>query len=150
MTSNLGAEKITNERKLGFGNNNNNIEENKMIINELKREFKPEFINRIDNIVIFNKLTTDNLINILDIILEDLNKRIKDKKIKLKVTEEVKKYIVENEIDLNYGARQLKRKVQEIIENVIAKRLVEGSLLEGNTIEIYIEENAIKDRIINK
>ena len=146
MTSNLGAEKLTKERKLGFGNNNN-IEENKMIMNELKRGFKPEFINRIDNIVIFNKLTTKDLIKILDIILEDLNKRIEDKNINLKVSEEVKKYIVENEIDLNYGARQLKRKVQEIIEDKIARRLIEGTLIEGKTIEFTLENNAIIDSI---
>lgn len=148
MTSNLGADKLTNERKLGFGNNNN-VEENKMIMNELKKEFKPEFINRIDNIVIFNKLTTEDLVKILDIILQDLSKRIEDKKIKIKVSDEVKQYIVENEIDLNYGARQLKRKVQELIENTIAKELVELNLVEGKTIEFYIEENTIKSKINN-
>ena len=146
MTSNLGAEKLSKEKMLGFGNNNN-IEENKIIMNELKREFKPEFINRIDNIVIFNKLTTEDLVKILDIILEDLAKRIEDKKINLKITEEVKKYIVENEIDLNYGARQLKRKVQEIIEDKIAKELIEGKLKKGYTIEFYLKNGAIESKL---
>lgn len=150
MTSNLGAEKLTNDRKLGFGERSGNIEENRIIMKELKKEFKPEFINRIDNIVIFNKLKTDDLIKILDIILEELNTRIESKKINLKVSKEVKRYIIENEIDLNYGARQLKRKVQEIIENIIAKRLVEGTLKEEDTIELFLEENIIKDRIITK
>ena len=148
MTSNLGAEKLINERRVGFGESSNS-EENKIVMNELKKEFKPEFINRIDNIVIFNKLITEDLIKILDIILMDLKDRIKNKKINLKVSDEVKKYIVENEIDLNYGARQLKRKVQEIVENRIAKRLVEGKLKEGDTIEFYLQENIIKDKIIN-
>ena len=143
MTSNLGADKITNVNKLGFGESNN-IEENKLIMNELKKEFKPEFINRIDNIIIFNKLTTNDLVKILDIVLDDLNKRIEQKKINLKVTDEVKRYIVENEIDLNYGARQLKRKVQEIIENKIAQELIEGNLKETSTIEFYIEESTIR------
>ena len=142
MTSNLGAEKITNSKKLGFGENNN-LEENKLIINELKREFKPEFINRIDNIVIFNKLETKDLIKILDITLVDLNKRLENKKINLKVSEDVKKYIIEKEIDSNYGARQVKRKVQEIIENKIANALVTGELKEKETIEFYLEENKI-------
>ena len=146
MTSNLGAEKITTEKRVGFGNSSN-MEDSKTIMNELKKEFKPEFINRIDNIVIFNKLTTDNLIEILDIILEDLNKRIQDKKVHLKISKEAKKYIVENEIDLNYGARQLKRKVQEIIENKMAKEIVEGNLKEGNTMEFYIEGNEIKSKV---
>ena len=146
MTSNLGAEKITNTKKLGFGEKNN-IEENKLIMNELKREFKPEFINRIDNIVIFNKLSSEDLVRILDNILKDLNNRLKDKKINLKVSEETKKYIIRNEIDLNYGARQLKRKIQEIIENVVAQKLVEGKLKEGCVIEFYIVENKIYNKI---
>ena len=148
MTSNIGAEKLTQEKKLGFGNSGT-LEENKIIMNELKREFKPEFINRIDNIVVFNKLTNNDLIKILEIILRDLNKRIEDKKIKLKITEDVKQDIVNNKIDLNYGARQLKRKVQEILENVIAKEMVKGNLKEGNIIEFYIAENQIEHRIKN-
>lgn len=143
MTSNLGADKITNTKKIGFGEGSN-LEENKLIMNELKRGFKPEFINRIDNIVIFNKLTTEDLVKILDIILEDLNKRIKDKKISLKVSEDAKRYIIENEIDLNYGARQLKRKVQELIEDKIANSLVAGDLKEGNIIEFYVKYEEIE------
>ena len=143
MTSNLGEEKLIKEKRVGFGNETN-LEENKIVMNELKKEFKPEFINRIDNIVIFNKLTTENLIQILEIILEDLQKRIGDKKIKLEVTEEVKKYIVKNEIDLNYGARQLKRKVQELIENRIANEIVDGKIKEGDTIHFYLEEKEEK------
>ena len=147
MTSNLGAEKLTKEKRVGFGNSSN-LEENKIVMNELKKEFKPEFINRIDNVVIFNKLITQDLIRILDIILKDLEERIDEKKIKIEVTEEVKKYIVEKEIDLSYGARQLKRKVQEIIENKIANELVEGNLKEENTIQFYLQENEIKNKIV--
>ena len=146
MTSNLGAEKITNTKKLGFGEKNN-IEENKLIMNELKREFKPEFINRIDNIVIFNKLSSEDLVRILDNILKDLNNRLKDKKINLKVSEETKKYIIRNEIDLNYGARQLKRKVQELIEDKIANELLKGSFKENSIIEFYVEDDKIKNMI---
>lgn len=148
LTSNLGAEKLIKEKRVGFGNETS-LEENKIVMNELKKEFKPEFINRIDNIVIFNKLTIENLIQILDIILEDLQKRIEDKKIKLEVTNDVKKYIVEKEIDLNYGARQLKRKVQELIENKIANEIVEGRLKENDTIKFYLEENKIKISVEN-
>ncbi len=143
MTSNLGAEKLTREGKLGFGNNTN-IETNKVIMNELKKEFKPEFINRIDNIVIFNKLTIDNLIKIVNIILKELEKRVGEKQINLRVSEDVKKYIVENEIDLNYGARQLKRKIQELLEDKIAIEMVEGNLKPGSTIEFSLENNNIK------
>ena len=147
MTSNLGAEQITKEKRVGFGNNNDNREENKIIMSELKKEFKPEFINRIDNIIIFNKLTIDDLIKIIDILLENLNKRLIDKKIKLRVSKEAKKYIAEKQIDINYGARQLKRKVQELIENTIAREIVEGNLKEEDIIEFYIENNVLKNSI---
>ena len=148
MTSNLGAEKLTNTTKIGFGESSN-VEENKLILNELKKEFKPEFINRIDNIVIFNKLTTDDLVKILDIILEAFKKRIEDKKILLEVSEELKRYIVQHEIDLNYGARQLKRKIQDIIENKIANEIIKGNLKEGSKINFYLEDNDIKYIINN-
>ena len=147
MTSNLGADKIIKERKLGFGNEDTN-ENNKTIMNELKREFKPEFINRIDNIIIFNKLNNNDLIKIIDIILENVQERLLDKNIELEVSGSVKKYIVENEIDLNYGARQLKRKIQEIIENKIASEIVEGKLKENNKIEFYLDDNKIQSKII--
>lgn len=147
MTSNLGADKIIKERKLGFGNEDTK-ENNKTIMNELKREFKPEFINRIDNIIIFNKLNNKNLIKIIDIILENVQERLLDKQIKLEVSSEVKNYIVENEIDLNYGARQLKRKIQEVIENKIASEIVEGKLKENSKIEFYLKDNKIQSKII--
>ena len=146
MTSNLGADKIIKERKLGFGNEDIN-ENNKTIMHELKREFKPEFINRIDNIIIFNKLNNNDLIKIIDIILENVQERLLDKQIKLEVSSYVKNYIVENEIDLNYGARQLKRKIQEIIENKIASEIVEGKLKEGSKIKFYLEDNKIQSKI---
>ena len=147
MTSNIGAEKLINRKKLGFGENNNTIEENKIIMNEIKKEFKPEFINRIDSIVVFNKLNTDNLLEIVNIIIQDLKERIEDKDINIVIDEEVKKYIVQNEIDLNYGARQLKRKVQEIIEDKVAKEIVEGNLNKGDTIKFYIENGVIQTKI---
>lgn len=147
MTSNLGADKIIKERKLGFGSEDTK-ENNKTIMNELKREFKPEFINRIDNIIIFNKLNNKDLIKIIDIILENVQERLLDKQIKLEVSSEVKNYIVENEIDLNYGARQLKRKIQEVIENKIASEIVEGKLKEGSKIKFYLEDNKIQSKII--
>ena len=143
MTSNLGADKITNLKKIGFGEGSN-VEENKLIMNELKREFKPEFINRIDNIVIFNKLTTEDLVKILDIILIELNERIKDKKIIITLSDDLKKHIIQNEIDLNYGARQLKRKVQEIIEDKIASAFVIGELHEEDIIEFYLKDGKIE------
>ena len=101
-------------------------------------------------IVIWNwtKLNNKDLIKIIDIILENVQERLLDKNIELEVSGSVKKYIVENEIDLNYGARQLKRKIQEIIENKIASEIVEGKLKENNKIEFYLDDNKIQSKII--
>ena len=146
MTSNIGAEKITKTKKLGFGNVESQ-EQNKVILNELKNEFKPEFINRINDIVIFNKLNTKDFIQIIDIMLEDLNARIAEKEIRCNVTQEVKKYIIQNEIDTNYGARELKRKLQEIIEDEIAKKIIDKKLKKGHTINFFIQDNKICNEI---
>ena len=147
MTSNVGAKLITENRKLGFGENNINEDNKKRVLKELKNSFKPEFINRIDEIIVFNKLTTENINNIIDIMILELQDRLKEKKIKIKMTEELKKYIITKEIDLDYGARQLKRKLQDIIENRIAEEIINGHLKEGQQITFYIKENEIFTKI---
>lgn len=141
MTSNIGANKITENRSLGFGNNSTNENNKKTVMNELRKEFKPEFINRIDEIIVFNKLNKENIVNIIDIIVEKLQERLKDKNIKIELTDKFKTYIIEHEIDLNYGARDLKRKLQEIIENEIAEKIISGNLKKENKIIFDIIKN---------
>lgn len=144
MTSNIGANKITENRSLGFGNSSTNEYNKKTVMNELKREFKPEFINRIDEIIVFNKLSKEDIIKIIDIMVEELQERLKDKNIQIELTQEFKKYIVGNEIDLNYGARELKRKLQEIIENEIAEKIINNELKKESRIIFDLKENKIK------
>ena len=144
MTSNIGANKITENRSLGFGNNSTNENNKKTVMNELRKEFKPEFINRIDEIIVFNKLNKENIVNIIDIIVEKLQERLKDKNIKIELTDKFKTYIIEHEIDLNYGARDLKRKLQEIIENEIAEKIISGELRKENKIKFDFFESKIK------
>ena len=144
MTSNIGANKITENRSLGFGNNSTNENNKKTVMNELRKEFKPEFINRIDEIIVFNKLNKENIVNIIDIIVEELQERLKDKNIKIELTDRFKTYIVEHEIDLNYGARDLKRKLQEIIENEIAEKIISRELKKENRIKYDFFESKIK------
>ena len=144
MTSNIGANKITENRNLGFGNKNTNESNKKTVMSELKKEFKPEFINRIDEIVIFNKLRKEDIMIIIDIMVKDLEERLKNKNIKVELTEEYKRYIVEKEIDLNYGARELKRKLQENIENEIAEQIINGKI-EKNSKIVFDFVNDKKD-----
>ena len=141
MTSNIGANKITENRSLGFGNNTNNENNKKTVMSELKKEFKPEFINRIDEIIVFNKLNKDDIIKIIDIFIKELEKKLKEKNINIELTDEFKRRIVENEIDLNYGARELKRKLQELVENEIAEKIISNELKSGNKIIFDIENN---------
>ena len=144
MTSNIGARLITENRRLGFGENESNEDNKKIVMSELKKEFKPEFINRIDEIIVFNKLREEDIVKIIDIMILQLQERLKEKNIKIEVTEEFKKYISKKEIDLNYGARQLKRKLQNIIENKIAEEVIRGGLQQGQKIIFDVKENEIK------
>ena len=148
MTSNIGASKITENRSLGFGNINTNEDNKKTVMAELKKEFKPEFINRIDEIIVFNKLRKEDIIKIMDIMVKDLEERLKRKNIKIELTEEFKTYIVEKEIDLNYGARELKRKLQEIIENEIAERTINRTIEENSKIIFDFVNNKKEINII--
>ncbi len=147
MTSNVGARLITENRKLGFGEGDSHSDNKKIVMNELKKEFKPEFINRIDEIIVFHKLRKEDIIQIIDIMIVELQNRIKNKKITIEVTNEFKKYIATKEIDLNYGARQLKRKLQDVIENKIAEEMINQNLKEHQTIIFDVKNEEIFTKI---
>ena len=104
MTSNVGSEHIINN------------EEDK-VKDELNKYFRPEFLNRLDEIIVFNKLSKDNLREILDEIISGIEKRLVDINVKIKLTDQAKDYFIDNGYDEFYGARPLKRKIQEEIED---------------------------------
>ena len=147
MTSNIGAKMITESKKLGFGDKNIEEDNKKIVMNELKKEFKPEFINRIDEIIVFHKLNKEDIVKIIDIMLIDLQKRLDEKKIYVNLTDTFKRYIANNEIDLNYGARQLKKKLQEIVETKIAEEIISGNLKKGQNIIFDIKNDEIFTKI---
>ncbi len=133
MTSNLGSEYILE----GISN------ANELVMNELKNTFKPEFINRIDEIIVFKSLTKDVISDILDKIISDIELRLKDKDLHLKLTDNAKKYIIDNSYDEKYGARPIKRFVQRNIETLIAEAIIEDKLEFGSTINIDIKDNKL-------
>jgi len=140
MTSNVGNE-IFKEYILGFvGEEERNGRENEAmksrLLDSLKKTFKPEFLNRIDEIIIFDTLTKDNLTKIVDIQLGEVAKRLAEKKIRIRVTAKAKKLLAERGYDPNYGARPLKRIIQQSILNKIAKEIIAGHIKEGNKIII--------------
>ncbi|MDD2435151.1 MAG: AAA family ATPase [Bacilli bacterium] len=133
MTSNLGGEYILE--------NHHNRDE--LIKQELKNTFKPEFINRIDEIIIFNFLSKDVIYDIIDKIIKEIENRLHDKKITLSLTEEAKKYIVENAYDEKFGARPIKRYISHHIETLIANEIINDKIKYHSKIVIDIQDNQI-------
>ena len=131
MTSNAGSN--LNNNSIGFGNET--IDKSK-IEDRLKDVFKPEFLNRIDEIVAFNPLSTEQLLKIVDLMLEDTKKVLLDKDISLQVSEKAKKFILEKGKNLKYGARPLRRAIQRYIEDEIADKILKGEIKNGETIKI--------------
>ena len=131
MTSNLGSEYILE----------NNIDSNTLVMNELKLTFKPEFINRIDEIIIFNSLSKDVIYSILDKVIEQIEQRLAIKRIKINLTEEAKQYIIESAYDVKYGARPIKRFVSRNIETLIANGIILDKIKFNSTITIDVEND---------
>ena len=102
----------------------------------LKKTFRPEFLNRIDEIIIFESLTIEEIIRIVDLQIAELQSRLDDKKIKITVSKKAKELLAKNGFDPSYGARPLKRYIQQYIENPLALLLVEGKIKEGATVTV--------------
>ena len=131
MTSNLGSEYILD-----------NIENSKeLVMNELKHSFKPEFINRIDEIITFNSLNKEVLYDILDNIIKSIEDRLSNMHIKINLTTETKKYIIDNSYDERYGARPIKRYVSKNIESLLANNIIEDNISFGENIIIDIKND---------
>ena len=133
MTSNLGSEYILD----------NLDNSNTLVMDELKRTFKPEFLNRIDEIIIFKALKKDTVYKILDKIINDINKRLIDKNINITLTNTARDFIIENSYDEKYGARPIKRFVSRNIETLIAKAIINGEIKYGDDIVISVKDNEL-------
>jgi len=131
MTSNLGSEYILED----------NDEEK--VMEELKQTFRPEFINRIDEIVIFNSLSKTVVYDILNKLIKEIEERLKDKKLKLLITDKAKEYIINNAYNEQYGARPIKRFVSRNIENLLARKIIEDEIKYGSIITIDVENDNI-------
>ena len=133
MTSNIGARYITDKKVLGFeSDKNSNTKEyestKEEIMKELKREFRPEFINRIDEIIVFHKLEENEITQIAQIMLKQVENRLKEKNYLVKIDSSVAENISKTKIDKNYGARPLRRTIQELVEDKIAEEILNGKI----------------------
>jgi ATP-dependent Clp protease ATP-binding subunit ClpC len=142
MTSNIGARFIQKKASLGFqASDASAIDKNvnDMVLGEVKRTFNPEFINRIDEIIVFEALTDDDLRRITSLLIEQLNTNLADRRMKIAVAPEVIDWIIDNTLkDRSYGARPLRRAIQRHVEDPLSEELIRGNL-RGGDIEVYLE-----------
>ncbi len=151
MTSNVGARMITDKNTLGFTVTTNQKEEaqkeyeniKKDVMGELKKQFRPEFINRIDEIIVFHKLNDDDIKQIIDIMLKQVQDRMKNQDINIEIEDSVKELIAKKGIDTNYGARPLKRAIQNLLEDKIAEEILDGNIKPNKKVKLSAEEEKI-------
>ena len=140
MTSNIGASYL-----LDGINEDGTIkpEAEAAVMNDLRAHFRPEFLNRLDETILFKPLTKDNIGGIIHLIIADLNRRLEDKQLTIRLSEEAMQYIVDNAYDLVYGARPLKRYIQKYVETLAAKMILADQVEEGDTIVITVENDQL-------
>ena len=139
MTSNAGSN--LNNNSIGFAKQTvdaGKIEDN------LKEVFRPEFLNRIDEIIVFNSLTKPELLKIVDLMLKDTVKALSDKNISFNISDDAKNYILEKGTNLKFGARPLRRAIQRYVEDEISEMILKGEIKEGQTINVTLENDNLK------
>ncbi len=144
MTSNVGSN--VNVNSIGF--NSSKTFNKEKIESSLRETFRPEFLNRIDEIVIFDSLTENELIQIVDIMLSDTNRALEDKNISLIVSDDAKKYLMHKGTDLKYGARPLRRAIQRYIEDELSEKVLRQEIVNGNTIKVNLENDELTFTIL--
>lgn len=138
MTSNAGSNLNTNS--IGFGKQS--VDKTK-IFDSLKETFRPEFLNRVDDIVVFDSLTKEQLMQIVDLMLQDTRNALSNKNMSLEISSEAKEFILSKGTDLKYGARPLRRAIQKYIEDEISEKILKGELIDGAKINISLENETL-------
>ncbi len=152
MTSNVGARMITDKNVLGFSQGTDSKEGKekeyesikKDVMAELKKQFRPEFINRIDDIIVFHKLTDEDISQIIEIMLRQVQNRLKENEYNVEIDKSVKDLVAKKGVDTNYGARPLKRAIQSNIEDKIAEAILDGKIMPHKKVKIVAENEKIK------
>ena len=139
MTSNIGANYLLEGIK-----DDGSIDEQsqEMVMGDLKAHFRPEFLNRLDEIIMFKPLTKDNVGKIVDLMVKELSDRLADQELSLELTDAAKQMVVDNGYDPVYGARPLKRYLQNYVETLTAKKILSGDVHAGDTIVLDVKDGA--------
>jgi ATP-dependent Clp protease ATP-binding subunit ClpC len=153
MTSNVGAQKLSEEdRGIGFRPDRRTGHERayeimeSRVMDELKRAFRPEFLNRVDDMIVFHSLTAQEIHEIVDLMLSHVNKQLATQGLWLRVNEDVKKLLADEGYDPNYGARPLRRAVQRLIEDPLSEQVLLGRFSEGDRIEGFVDDGRVAFR----
>ncbi len=144
MTSNIGSAYLLD----GIEENGEIKKENEaLVMNELRAHFRPEFLNRLDETIMFKPLTKENISGIIELLVADVNRRLEDRELSIELTDEAKAYVVDGGYDPMYGARPLKRYLQKYVETLAAKLILEGNVAAGDVILLDVEDGELKARI---
>ncbi|QEK11132.1 ATP-dependent Clp protease ATP-binding subunit [Crassaminicella thermophila] len=149
MTSNVGAHTIKKQKTLGFAEN---VEDEKQsayekmkenVMSELRRNFRPEFLNRIDEVIVFHALEQEHINEIVELMIKDLTKRMKELNIKIEISEAAKKLLGEKGFDPEYGARPLKRAIRRMLEDALSEEILKGNISKNDDIFVDVEDGKI-------
>lgn len=145
MTSNLGTKLIQRNVSLGFQSAEAGVQDRKIkdeVLGELRRSFSPEFLNRIDEIVVFHPLEKVHLFAILDILLAELNNRLLEKGIQIEVSDEVKQWLIQEGYQPLYGARPMRRTIQRSLGDPLSEELIKGRFKEARRVRVVLRDGA--------
>lgn len=147
MTSNVGAREITATTPLGFTSSaNGGMDDKEMkqrVMGEVKRLFRPEFLNRIDEIIVFKSLTEEEIVKIVDLMIADLRERLIEQNMSINLTPEASRFVAKEGTDLSFGARPLRRAIQRLIEDPLSEQLLEGRWSSGSVIDVDVEDDKL-------
>jgi ATP-dependent Clp protease ATP-binding subunit ClpC len=150
MTSNAGVELIKREGQIGFTSSKTETKTQKShedmkdkVMNEVKKLFRPEFLNRLDEIIVFHELTEEQLRKIVDLMVKDLQNRLAERKLNLELTEKAKSWLAKEGYDPVYGARPLRRIIERFVENPLSSQVLRGELKEGDTVKVDLGKDEL-------
>ncbi|GAI14843.1 unnamed protein product, partial [marine sediment metagenome] len=151
MTSNVGAELIRRQMSIGFATRKEEAKAQKLdydtmkerVLAEMKKTFRPEFINRIDEIIVFHQLTEEQLRNIVDLMVKDLKGRLADRKLNIELSDKAKSWLVKEGYDPLYGARPLRRAIERYVENPLSAKLLRGEFGQGDTVMVDLGDDGL-------
>lgn len=147
MTSNVGARLITEKKQLGFNDSKDTQKEEKNIkkdvLGELKKQFRPEFLNRIDDIIVFTRLSENDINKIIEIMIREVKEKLEKQNIRLEIDDNVKSLIENKGIDTEYGARPLRRTIQNVLEDSIAESILDGNIKPGKQTKLTVKDDKV-------